>query len=445
MDEAASTFRAQWVNPSDLFSILLIIGGDVIGVALAAVSGGPITPVTFSFGWVSYAISALLTAQSEDRLMPPAPDSSLRVINIGTGYMRFNRSWTLGRVFQNYEYWMPAEVEQRLQNHPVLYQDEEAGNADTEMPGKATAATETYLNPRKFVSPHQARLCVSVYEWALDGPYPVAKPGYDWVYWLGIVVTVIQLGISAIPFGLDKDWSIFLVTVAGTILSYASGALPQWRKEKWACRTLERRKDVALTLGNGTQHVVVVLGAKGGLDLEDMAGGQLLDDGEGRARRSRWMQLMSPSNTTRLMTFLLAVLWLMLLLTSTGIQEHAWYLLAVGGAGMLQNLIAAGAPRQPAMLGIPIRLAMRSNSGNEGSPIPMVFAEFKVMHTLMELELDFKGAGRALLPEFFPGGGGLQPWEEKWWSSNEPDVRRQLLRAAKEKEFSKQMRRTQAG
>ncbi|KAJ5199643.1 hypothetical protein N7491_009559 [Penicillium cf. griseofulvum] len=444
MDEAASTFRAQWVNPSDLFSILLIIGGDVIGVALAAVSGGSITPVTFSFGWVSYAISALLTAQSEDRLMPPAPDSSLRVINIGTGYMRFNRSWTLGRVFQNYEYWMPAEVEKRLQNHPVLYQDEEAGLADTEIPGKATATTEAYPNSRKFVSPYQARLCVSVYEWALDGPNPVAKPGYDWVYWLGIVVTVVQLGISAIPFGLHRDWSIFLVTVAGTILAYASGALPQWRKEKWACRTLERRKDVALTLGNGTQHVVVVLGAKGGLDLEDMAGGQLLDDGEARARRGRLMQLMSPGNTTRMMTFLLAVLWLMLLLTSTGIQEHAWYLLAVGGAGMLQNLITAGAPRQPAMLGVPVRLAMRPKPGNEGIPIPMVFAEFKVMHTLMELELDFKGAGRALLPEFFPGGG-LQPWEEKWWSSNEPDIRRELLRAAKEKEFNKQMRRTQVG
>lgn len=145
------------------------------------------------------------------------------------------------------------------------------------------------------------------------------------------------------------------------------------------------------------------------------------------------------------MTFLLTVLWFMLLLSSTGIQAHAWYLLAVGGIGMMQNLITAGAPRQPEMLGIPIRLAMRSNSRNEASPIPMVFAEFKVMHTLMELELDFKGAGRALLPEFFPGGGGLQSWEEKWWSSNEPDVRRQLLRAAKEKEFNKQMRRTQAG
>jgi hypothetical protein len=243
---------------------------------------------------------------------------------------------------------------------------------------------------------------------------------------------------------LHRDWNIFLVTAAGTILPYASGALPQWRKEKWACRTLDKRKDVALTLGNGTQHVVVVLGAKGGLDLEDMAGGHSSDYEEERLRRGRWMRLVNPSNTTRMLTFLLAVLWLMLLLTSTGIHAHAWYLLAVGGIGMLQNLITAGAPRRPAMLGIPIRLAVRSNLGSETCPIPMVFAEFKVMHTLMELELEFKGAGRALLPEFFPGGG-LQPWEEEWWSSNDPVIRRDLLRAAKEKEYNKQMGRSLAG
>jgi hypothetical protein len=444
MEEAAASFRAQWINPSDLFSILLIIGGDVVSLALAAVSGGPITPVTFSFGWVSYAISALLTVHGENRLMPPSPDFSLRIINLSTGYMRFNRSWTLGRVFQNYEFWMPAEVEQRLREHPVLYQDEEAVIAGTEMSKKLTATTETYSEPRRFVSPRQARLCVAVYEWALDGRHPVAKPGCDWVYWLGIAVTVVQLGISAIPFALHRDWNIFLVTAAGTILAYASGALPQWRKEKWACRTLNKRKDVALTLGNGTQHVVVVLGAKGGLDLEDMAGGQSSDDEEERVHRGRWMRLVNPSNTTRMLTFLLAVLWLMLLLTSTGIHAHSWYLLAVGGTGMLQNLITAGAPRRPAMLGIPIRLAMRSNLGSEACPVPMVFAEFKVMHTLMELELEFKGAGRALLPEFFPGGG-LQPWEEGWWSSNDPVIRRDLLRAAKEKEYKKQMGMSLAG
>lgn len=439
MNQAAAALRTQWVEPSDVFSILLIIGGDVIRLALAAVSGGPVTPVTFSFGWVSYAVTALLSILGENCLMPPSPDSLLRVISLSTGYVRYNRSWTLGRVFQNYEYWMPAEVEQRLRSHPVLYEDEEARIADTATSEKS-ASTKTYPNPRKFVSPHHARLCVAVYEWALDGGHPVAMPGYDWVYWLGIAVTILQLGISAIPFGLYGDWSIFLVTTAGTILAYASGALPQWRKEKWACRTLNKPKDVALTLGNGTKHVIVVQGASGGLDLEDLAGGQSTDDDEEQPRRGLWMRLLRISNSTRGVTFLLAVLWLMLLITSTGIHAHAWYLLAVGGIGMLQNLITAGAPRQPAMLGIPIRLAKRASSAGL---VPMVFAEFKVMHTLMELEMDYKGAGRALLAEYFPGGG-LLPWEEKWWASDDPGERRELLRTARQKEFHKQTRKMSA-
>ena len=42
--------RLQWTHPSDVFSVLLLLGGDVISRALAQLAGGPVTPVTFSFG-----------------------------------------------------------------------------------------------------------------------------------------------------------------------------------------------------------------------------------------------------------------------------------------------------------------------------------------------------------------------------------------------------------
>ena len=48
--------RDQWSNPSDIFTILLIIGGDVVQVAIAQLCAGPVpglTPVSFSFGWVN--------------------------------------------------------------------------------------------------------------------------------------------------------------------------------------------------------------------------------------------------------------------------------------------------------------------------------------------------------------------------------------------------------
>ena len=49
-DAAASSLSDQWRNPSDVFSVLLILGGDVIARALAQLAGSRFTPVAFSFG-----------------------------------------------------------------------------------------------------------------------------------------------------------------------------------------------------------------------------------------------------------------------------------------------------------------------------------------------------------------------------------------------------------
>lgn len=43
-------FSEQWKNPSDVFSVLLILGGDVVARALAQLAGSGIAPVAFSFG-----------------------------------------------------------------------------------------------------------------------------------------------------------------------------------------------------------------------------------------------------------------------------------------------------------------------------------------------------------------------------------------------------------
>nr|POE83378.1 hypothetical protein CFP56_69385 [Quercus suber] len=53
--DTATRLNAQWRNPQDIFTILMIIGGDIVKVALAQVCAGPVpylTPVSFSFGWV---------------------------------------------------------------------------------------------------------------------------------------------------------------------------------------------------------------------------------------------------------------------------------------------------------------------------------------------------------------------------------------------------------
>jgi hypothetical protein len=47
----SAAFEAVWVSPSNYaFTILLLLGGDVVSRALAQLAGGYITPVAFSFG-----------------------------------------------------------------------------------------------------------------------------------------------------------------------------------------------------------------------------------------------------------------------------------------------------------------------------------------------------------------------------------------------------------
>src|SRR3954452_2543160 len=87
---ASSELSTQWAQPSEIFSILLIVGGDVIQLALAALAGDTlhITPVAFSFGWVAYAISSALSAVSEHRLIRCTPEVPLLVYNLKSGYSR---------------------------------------------------------------------------------------------------------------------------------------------------------------------------------------------------------------------------------------------------------------------------------------------------------------------------------------------------------------------
>lgn len=45
-------FRDQWIHPGDVFTVLLIVGGDVVARALAQLAGSGLTPAAFSFGTV---------------------------------------------------------------------------------------------------------------------------------------------------------------------------------------------------------------------------------------------------------------------------------------------------------------------------------------------------------------------------------------------------------
>jgi len=64
----SSYLSAQWHNPSDILSVLLLLGPDIIQRAVGQLAGRFVTPIAFSFGWVAYSASALLSSVGGEKL-----------------------------------------------------------------------------------------------------------------------------------------------------------------------------------------------------------------------------------------------------------------------------------------------------------------------------------------------------------------------------------------
>lgn len=380
-----SLLKGEWAAPADVLTVVMIIGGDIVQVALAQLAGGWYTPCPFSFGWVAYSFTSLILSVGENKLMPSA-DCDCTVINTKSGYGRDVKSWVLGRVMRDYEYWKPAAVKENVER--LL--DEGTENDRKKARKKAEEGGVAYVEPVRRI---RAGLCVAVYK------APGAKAGIpmkDLVYWSGVVISVIQFGLAIIPWILFGDWLIFLITSTGTVLAIFSGMLPQWRAEKWECR--RSKKTVALTKGNGSQHVLLIEGSDDrSLDMEDLASG-----------------VPVPLTSTRYYTAILAFFWLVFLVTVTGIDDDPWFLMAVGGIGMMQNVFVAGVPRRPAAFGIHLELVE-------------VVAKVTVMDTLKTLEEKYPGAGGNLVDTFFPGK--LRKDDAIWWE--EAEKRNEAMKDAK--------------
>jgi hypothetical protein len=116
----------------------------------------------------------------------------------------------------------------------------------------------------------------------------------------------------------------------------------------------------------------------------------------------------------------LGVLWVILLITSSALTDQAWYLIAVGGIGMLQNMFVAGWSRKPEALGLPLLYTTVI-----GSP--------KVFTAVVEVEKAFPTVGRALVGTFFPGG--LFPREETELAAIEAEAKekKRKMKEAKSK------------
>lgn len=376
-----SQLATQWTNPSGVLLFLLTIGAEFVHKAIAQTSGGIFTPVCFSFGWITYSLMSLTEIFGEGRLLP-RPDYPVKVFNLSTGYVRDNQNWIIGRLFRD----------------NVIFMEHKSplnGNA----------------------------IRISIYE-GTKNHKSAAVAGSGHVRTFGFLVMALQLLLAAVPMILYEEWTTFMVTSAGTALALLSAALPQWQAEKLP-KNRKSRKWFALTSGNGSKDMMVILGNGECLDLEElsapemprserfwcsvphfsMENGQQLSNGYGTFERRSKMFRGIPLGylLTVIVTVLLTLLWLAVIISVAGLQSHTWYLILVGGLGMFQNATIAAISRNPQNRNLPLVLVDIIMTG-------------KVMDGLMDLEVTYPNSARQLLQEYFPG---LRRPEEDWWWEGE--------------------------
>ena len=244
-------------------------------------------------------------ARGDGHLMPPSEDQAL-VINC-EGHQRTNTSWVIGRILRDFEHDADLRAVQNLRL---------SGKHDSKRHRSGLMGTLGVLvsNLRSANVEHQLvsgeALRITVFE--VDTRKRAGRPTYDWIYYLGIVVILVQIGIAVVPWAVNADYFPFITTVGGTILVLLFGMLPQWGREKYA-EYKTGGFTTGITRGNGSRHVMLILGKEHsrneGLDLEVMA-----------ARTAQAVK----SPLTQASAVLLAMLSTVLLITVAGMKGNTW-------------------------------------------------------------------------------------------------------------------------
>ncbi|EFR00327.1 hypothetical protein MGYG_03329 [Nannizzia gypsea CBS 118893] len=304
----------HWTDPKDILSVLFILGGDLVEHAFAQLVGTPVPPVAFSFGITT------------------------------TGNTRTSHHHLKGNITRK---WDQMKLD----------------------------SITTHGTCAKVKKPKKAGLCVSIYKAKEEG---LGRPKRDKFDYSGMFTTLLQLALSAVPLMREGDWSPFLTTLSGALLSIISGCLRQWRREKWPC-CASSEKTVVLTKGAGCQHAIAIIGDGRGFDLEEMA--------VGSEERDLPCDLF-----TRVAVFILAVLWVLLVIFAAGLKTNAWYVITAGGMGTIQNAYVVGGKRTPESFGLPLEFLD-------------VIGELGVMDTLLAVEEKYPNLGSNMAANVNQYGG----------------------------------------
>jgi hypothetical protein len=111
---------------------------------------------------------------------------------------------------------------------------------------------------------------------------------------------------------------------------------------------------------------------------------------------------------TRCACILLAALWILLLVTIPGLEDHTWYFVLVGALGIFYNAVTAGLKIDPRERVVPLKCAD-------------TIWTWKVMDGSMDLEVSHKKCESHFCQNF--SLGELRDDEKEWWNA-EPERRK---------------------
>lgn len=279
------------------------------------------------------------------------------IINLSSGDKREIRSWVIGRLFRDLE--KDIDHDGKIADHKVPHD---------------SLHVEVY----KFVATNS---------WAND----TLRPKRDLLWWSFVVALILQIGVAIIPVtptsGRQKpNFYILLITVVGTLLSLLTASLQATKGEKYGRTRLGCRDMFALTKGNGYNIVIIIL--PNSIESKPQLGEVSRMPHLARMATASYR----PTKTSKVRAFVLGGLWIVLLLIIGGASTDSWYLLLVGGIGIVHTVYVAGGKRRPEAHGFPLTRLNREwvFKGGRGQ-----------MDVLVALEEKIPGAGYLLRRELF--------------------------------------------
>lgn len=213
--------------------------------------------------------------------MTPSPDFPAQLISAKFSHVRENKSWVIGRLLR-----------------------------DLELSRAEAGLFETDNNEQN--EPFKIEI------FSIDQNATQGEIKRDLVWYSGFFVILIQIVVAIVPIITKRNWAPIIITAGGTLLALLQGAIPQWKKEKWAWAR-KGGDTVSITQGNGSRYVMVILGEE-----------HPLTQGSGRYKAPNLEMLAAGSQRlkvsliSRASSVMLAVLWVILLISVTGLEEDTW-------------------------------------------------------------------------------------------------------------------------